>query len=66
MYENEVLEQVRDAKHNKKMESLLHNKRTLSKKKLNIDSLKSKLSKKGINTSIAENRLKQKQEQGTL
>lgn len=35
-YENEVLEQVKDSKHSKKMQSLLHNKRTLSKKLLDV------------------------------
>lgn len=65
-YENEVLEGVRDVKHNKKMESLLHNKRILSKKKLDVKGLKEKLQKKGMDSSKAEQRLREKQDQRTL
>jgi hypothetical protein len=36
------------------MESLLHNNRSLSKKKLDIKNLKEKLSKKGIDSTKAE------------
>ena len=57
--ENELLEAVRDRKYEQKIQSQLSNKRTLSKNKLDLDQLKERLAKRGVNSAKAEARLKE-------
>lgn len=56
-YENSVLEQVRDSKYERKINSKLSNNRMLSKERINVRSLKEKLNKKGIDSTRAVERL---------
>lgn len=56
-HENSVLEQVRDARHERKINSMLSHNRMLSKDKISVKSLKEKLNKKGIDSTRAVERI---------
>lgn len=59
------MEKIRDKKYEKKVQNMLSNNRSLSKGKIDIKQLKEKLSKKGINSAKAEERLMEQQRKKT-
>jgi hypothetical protein len=60
------LEQVRDAKYERKVSNMLSNNKSLSKEKLNLKSLKEKLNKKGIDSTRAVERISEMQRKKTI